>query len=290
LIVRYLTSAAAVLALLACGQGGASGPRQPAPAGTPPATGPTTITVKPTMTMTVARYTPGESRYTVERVDTLTFQYPNSVQTQVVERSAWVRMSIAPGQSAAAVTMTVDSVRAGTVSRDTLRASDGFRWTAQLIDGRKLESLAPVRSDPTAEQLLSNSLSDILLALPAGGARGGFSWRDTLQVSERVAGAEIPTTLIRDVNARVQGSPAELLLETTATLVGKGTSARFGEEIDVTIQGARVRAHHLTPAGQVTSVEGRDSLALTFDVPSVGQTVPATQIGRITIQRISGSP
>ena len=235
--------------------------------------------------MTVPRYAPGENRYAIERVDTLTFQYPNSVQTQVVQRSAWVRVSVAAGQPAM-VTMTVDSVRAGTISRDSLKTADGFRWTAQLVDGRVIEGLTPVRRDPVAEGLLSNSLSDILIALPEGGARGGFSWRDTITVMERVAGAEVPTRMVRDVDGRVQGSPSELALESRATLEGKGSAPRFGEEIAVTLSGTRMRTHQLTQAGVITGVTGRDSLALTFDVPSVGQTVPATQLARVTIERL----
>lgn len=245
---------------------------------------PGVVTVNPRMTMTVAGYAPGESRYAIERVDTLTFQYPNSVQTQVVQRSAWVRVSIAAGQPAL-VTLTVDSVRAGTIARDSLKVADGFRWTAQLIDGRVLEGLTPIRRDALAEGLLSNSLSDILIALPEGGARGGFSWRDTITVSERVAGAEIPTQMVRDVDGRVEGS-SELALESRATLVGKGTASRFGEEISVTLNGTRMRTHRLTQAGVMMGVTGRDSLALTFDVPSVGQTVPATQLARVTIERL----
>lgn len=245
---------------------------------------PGTITVNPSMTMTVKEFAGGESRYAIERVDTLTFQYPNSVQTQVVQRSAWVRLSVAPGQPAL-VTMTVDSVRAFGMPRDSLVQADGFRWTGQVVNGQ-LADLIPIRRDPTAEGLLSNSLGDILPALPEGGARGGFSWRDTLQVTERVAGAEIPTTMVRDVDARVQGTPAELALITRANLDGQGKSSRFGEEISVALSGTRNRTHRLTPAGVVLGVEGRDSLALTFDVPSVGQTVPATQIANVRIERI----
>lgn len=241
------------------------------------------------MTMTVARYAPGESRYAIERVDTLTVQYPTSVQTQVVQRSAWVRMSIGPGLSSAQVMLTVDSVRAGTLSRDSLKLGDGSRWTGQLLEGRMLTGLGPTEPNPIAEQLVGSALADLLMPLPAGGARGGFSWRDTVQVAERVAGAEIPVTAIRDVNGDVVEQPAEALrLASVATLEGKGTSTRFGGDIGVDLKGIRYRTRQITQAGNLLAVEGRDSLALTFDVPSVGQTVPATQIGHLSIQRISG--
>lgn len=250
---------------------------------------PRTITVQPRMTMTVARYAPGESRYAIDRVDTLTVQYPNSVQTQVVERSAWVRLSIGPGLSSAQVIVTVDSVRAGTLSRDSLKLGDGSRWVGQLVDGRVLTGLAPSEPNPIAEQLVGSSLAELLMPLPAGGARGGFSWRDTVLVAERVAGAEVPVTAVRDVNGDVVSQPTEALrLGSVATLEGKGTSKRFGGDIGVDLKGTRYRSRQITQAGNLLSVEGRDSLALTFDVPSVGQTVPATQIGHVSIQRIAG--
>lgn len=272
--------------MAACGKPAPTPGPQPSEPSTPAGVKPTpgVVTVNPRMTMTVARYATGESRYAIERVDTLTFQYPNSVQTQVVQRSAWVRVSIAAGQPAL-VTLTVDSVRAGTISRDSLKVADGFRWTGQLVDGRIVDGLTPVRRDALAEGLLSNSLNDILIALPEGGARGGFSWRDTLEVSERVAGADIPTQMVRDVDGRVQGSPPELALESRATLEGKGSASRFGEEMTVTLSGTRTRTHQLTQAGVINGVTGRDSLALSFDVPSVGQTVPATQLARVRIER-----
>jgi hypothetical protein len=242
------------------------------------------------MTMTVARYAPGEHRYAIDRVDTLTVQYPNAAQTQVVQRSAWVRMVVGPGLASSPVSITVDSVRAGTLSRDSLRLADGARWTAQLMDGRMLTGLAPAEPNVMADQLVGGSLDELLMPLPAGGARGGFSWRDTVDITERVAGADIPTRAIRDVDAAVQQQPAEaLILMSRASLEGKGRSTRFGGDIGVDLSGTRTRSRHLSPTGQLVSISGRDSIALTFDVSSVGQTVPATQIGHVSIQRIGGT-
>lgn len=277
-----------VLGLAACNSAPARGPATPAPTN-PSADDARTITVQPRMTMTVARYAAGESHYAIDRVDTVTVQYPNAVQTQVVDRSAWVRLSVAAGPSPARVTMTLDSVRAGSMSRDSLQLADGTKWTGELVDGRVLGALTPVTPNAIAEQLVGSSLVELLMPLPPGGARGGFSWRDTVQVAERLAGAEIPVTAIRDVNAEVVQQPAEALrLGSSATLAGKGTSSRFGAEIGVNVTGTRTRLRVLTQAGQLLSVEGRDSLALMLDVSSVGQTVPATQVGHVSIQRITG--
>ena len=54
----------------------------------------------------------------------------------------------------------------------------------------------------------------------------------------------------------------------------------------MTLAGTRIRTHRLSQAGVIMAVTGRDSLALTFDVPSVGQTVPATQLARVVVERL----
>ena len=72
-------------------------------------------------------------------------------------------------------------------------------------------------------------------------------------------------------------------------MAGGGKAEQFGEQIGVTLSGTRTRNHKLSSGGQVLSVEGSDSLAISFDLPSVGQTVPATQRGHVSIQRIQGN-
>lgn len=277
-----------VLGLAACSSGQSGKPAPPTPSGIRPDE-PTTITVQPRLTMTVAQYAAGESRYALNRVDTLTVQYPNSAQTQVVEWSAWVRLNVALGPSPAQVVITLDSMRARTLPRDSLVLADGAQWTGSLVEGRRLEGLEPANPSTIAGQLVSGSLAELLTPLPVGGARGGFSWRDTVQVTERVAGAAIPVTAMRDVTADVVQQPAPgLRIGSRATLDGKGVATRFGGDIGVSLSGSRYRTRHLTQAGQVLSVEGRDSVALVLDVSSVGQTVPATQTGHLTIERIAG--
>ena len=47
----------------------------------------------------------------------------------------------------------------------------------------------------------------------------------------------------------------------------------------MTLSGTRTRTHRVSTAGQVLGAEGRDSLAISFDLPSVGQTVPPPSAG-----------
>ena len=237
----------------------------------------------------LARYASSDARYAIDRADTITFQYPNGLQTQVVERSMWIRLIIGPGAATAAINITLDSIRVGTVPRDSLFSADGLRWTGTLEDGVRLGALTPSSHHALAEQLVGNAFRDLIATLPPGGARAGVSWTDTTSTTEQVAGSEVPVTMIRAARATGQtGTPATVLLESSSSVTGGGKSQRFGEEIGITLSGTRTRAHRVSAAGQVLEAEGRDSLAISFDLPSVGQTVPATQRGRLSIQRMQG--
>ena len=266
--------------------------KQPGPAATgkPTAPAPYQPSTASGGAITVARYTSSDARYTIDRADTITFQYPNGAQTQIVDRSMWIRLIIGPGAPTAPINITLDSIRVGTVPRDSLISADGLRWTGTLEDGARLGSLAPSSRHALAEQLVGNSLRDLIATLPPSGARSGMSWTDTTAATEQVAGSEIPVTVVRVAHAEGQpGTPPQILLESASSIVGNGKSQRFGEEIGVALSGSRSRTHRLLAAGQLLSAEGRDSLAILFDLPSVGQTVPATQRGHVSIHRIQGS-
>lgn len=275
------------LAAVACGPSGAGGAKSPAPAPKPA----TPITTAPiTTTTTVARYTPVDARYNVARIDTITFQYPNGVQTQIIDRNIWLRVIVGPGTPGAPVVIVLDSVRASLIPRDSLASSDGLRWTGTLDDGARLGPLTTTTHHALAEQLIGSTFSDLFGALPPTGARASMSWTDTTKTNELVAGSDIPVTLVRTAHASASSAtPPQLRLESNSTVNGAGKSQRFGEEIGVAVTGTRYRTEQLSATGQVLGVQGRDSLALSFDLPSVGQTVPATQLGHVDIERIPAS-
>ena len=240
--------------------------------------------------VSVARYGSSDARYVINRADTITFQYPNGLQTQVVDRTMWVRLIVGPGAATAPVNITLDSIRMTNVPRDSLLSADGIRWTGTLEDGVRLGALTPSAHHALAERLVGTSLNDLVATLPPGGTKTGATWSDTTKTIEQVAGSDVPVTVIRVARAAgAGGTPPTLRLETSSTMSGSGKSERFGEQIGLSLSGTRARSHALTAAGQVVSAEGRDSLAISFDLPSVGQTVPATQHGHLSIQRMQGS-
>jgi hypothetical protein len=276
---RYLLAAWVVAAC------SSTPPPRPAPKPAPsPAPGPGTS--KPGATqagLAVSRLGTGDQRFEVARHDSLTLQYPTGSQMQVLDRTAWVRLLLT---SADGITIVLDSLRSSAgLPPDSLRALDGLVWTGTLEGGR-VGTLRPSRTATLAEQLALPLVTDLLPALPPGGVQSGSAWRDSTVSAQRVVGAELPMTTITEYQVRVPSGRRELEVLGASQLGAKGSSTQFGQTIDIVASGIRQRTWRLTPTGQVAGAEGSDSLTLSLDVPSVGQTVPATQLGRFTATRM----
>jgi hypothetical protein len=201
----------------------------------------------------------------------------------VLDRTAWLRLLLTSDN---AITIVLDSLRSPAgLPLDSLKPLDGMIWNGTLERGH-VGTLRPSRKAALAEQLALPLALELLPALPATGARSGGTWRDSTLNAQRVVGTELPMTTVTEYQARDAQGRRELEVSGASRLSAKGSSAQFGQPIDITANGTRQRTWRLTPAGQVTAVEGSDSLAMSLDVPSVGQTVPATQVGRITATRL----
>jgi hypothetical protein len=233
--------------------------------------------------MEVARLGTGDLRFQVTRHDSLSLQYPTGSQMQVLDRTAWVRLLLTSGGG---ITIVLDSLRSPTgLPVDSLRALDGLVWTGTLERGH-VGTLRPSRQAPLGDQLALPLVTDLLPVLPATGARSGATWRDSTMNSQRVVGADLPMSIATEYQARETTGRRELEVLGTSQLRAKGSSAQFGQAIDIEASGTRQRSWRLSPTGQLVGAEGSDSLTLSLDVPSVGQTVPATQLGRFTATRI----
>ena len=256
----------------------APAPSRPAPSGGGAAPKPATPSG-----IEVARLAPGDLRFQVTRHDSLTLLYPTGSQSQVLDRTAWLRVLLTSDN---AVTIVLDSLRStGGLSPDSLRALDGLLWNGAIERGR-LGALRPSRTSSLAEQLALPLAQELVPALPVTGVKAGATWRDSTTRAQHVVGAELPMTAVTEFTVRDAASRKELELVGAARLAAKGTSAQFGQPIDITASGTRQRTWRLSSTGQLSGVEGSDSLAMALDVPSVGQTVPATQVGRLTATRV----
>jgi hypothetical protein len=232
----------------------------------------------------VARLGSGDLRFQVSRHDSLSLQYPTGSQMQVLDRLAWVRLLLTANDGI--ITIVLDSLRSPAgLPADSLRALDGLVWTGTMERGR-VGALRPSRHAPLGEQLALPLVRDLLPVLPTTGAKSGSTWRDSTTNAQRVVGADLPMSIATEYHARDAAGRPELEVLGASRLSAKGTSAQFGQTIDIAASGTGQRTWRLSPAGQVTGAEGSDSLTLSLDVPSVGQTVPAIQFGRFTATRI----
>ena len=237
----------------------------------------------PASGLEVARLGTGDLRFQVSRHDSLNLQYPTGSQLQVLDRTAWVRMLLTSDN---VVTIVLDSLRSPAgLPADSLRTLDGLVWTGTLERGR-VGALRPSRRAPLGEQLALPLVTDLLPVLPTTGARSGATWRDSTMNAQRIVGADLPMSIATEYQARDATGRRELEVVGASQLRAKGASAQFGQTIDIVANGTRQRTWRLSTAGQLTAAEGTDSLMLSLDVPSVGQTVPATQLGRFTATRI----
>ncbi|HEX5633366.1 MAG TPA: hypothetical protein VFX50_09065, partial [Gemmatimonadales bacterium] len=203
-----------------------------------------------------------------------------------VDRTAWVRLLIAGGTQ---VTVALDSMRSPSIPADSLRPLDGTVWTGTLEEGRRLGALTSVRRTPLAEQVALPMMRDLLPVLPETGARSGATWWDSTTTPQRLAGAELPVTTVTDYRAAETAGARELAITGDTRVSAKDTSATFGQPIEITASGVRQRTWLLSAGGQLVSAEGSDSVAMTLDVPSVGQTVPATQRTRFVVTRVGAA-
>lgn len=237
----------------------------------------------PASGLEVARLGPGDLRFQISRHDSLNLQYPTGSQLQVLDRTAWVRMLLTSDN---VVTIVLDSLRSPAgLPVDSLRALDGLVWTGTLERGH-IGALRASRRAPLGEQLALPLVTDLLPVLPTTGAKSGATWRDSTVNAQRVVGADVPMSIATEYQARDATGRRELEVVGASQLRAKGSSAQFGQTIDIVASGTRQRTWRLSPTGQLAGAEGSDSLTLSLDVPSVGQTVPATQLGRFTATRI----
>ena len=275
---RFLLGAWAVAACSSATVPGTPSGPAPAPAG---AGAPKPGT--PASGLEVARLGPGDLRFQISRHDSLNLQSPTGSQLQVLDRTAWVRLLLTSDN---VVTIVLDSLRSPAgLPVDSLRALDGLVWTGTLERGH-VGAMRPSRRAPLGEQLALPLVTDLLPVLPTTGAKSGATWRDSTVNAQRVVGADVPMSIATEYQARDATGRRELEVVGASQLRAKGSSAQFGQTIDIVASGTRQRTWRLSPTGQLAGAEGSDSLTLSLDVPSVGQTVPATQLGRFTATRI----
>lgn len=252
-------------------------PGQPTP-GTP--AGPTGLIYRPVR----------EAAYTLQRHDSLSLQLPGGAnQLQLIDRTAYLRVTIVPDTAGYQATILLDSLQAsaGGVPAviDSLTPARGTRWTARLTQEGALSALTADRSSTLGDQVGSN-LRSLFPRLPAGGVRVGMEWTDTSEVPMKADAFEATERALTNYRATDSDDPRAkkaIKLESSGSFERTGRGKQFDQQLEMTATGTRSAAHYLSPDGFLVSAQGSDAADMTITVPAVGQTVPVKQTGTYSI-------
>jgi hypothetical protein len=263
--------------------GGQPGTPSPEP-GNPPAGKP------PTGAAGVAYMPVRDAGYALVRRDSLTIQLPGGAnQLQLIDRTAYLRVSLARDTAGYMATIVLDSLQAAVggvpTVLDSILPAKGTRWTATLTPTGELSALRADRSSTLGDQIGSN-LRNLFPALPAGGVRAGMEWTDTTEVPIRADAfdaVERSLTRYRASDSDEPNARKALKLESTGTYQRTGKGTQYDQQLEMTASGSRSAVHYFNVDGWLFSARGSDSGDMTITVPAVGQTVPVKQAGSYTI-------
>ncbi|MBA3658634.1 MAG: hypothetical protein H0W67_03475 [Gemmatimonadales bacterium] len=293
-VLSGLVLSGLVLAGVLAGCGSAT---STAPAGTPapsrPGESATTNRGTPAPRGDAYHYRPTKSvRYTLNRHDSLDLQLPGGAsQVQVVDRTAFLRVSLAEASGGFQAMIVLDSLRGTSggqpLPSDSLYLASGTRWTAQLSPAGRLSGVRADKASSLGDQVAS-SLPLLFPTLPAGGARAGMQWSDSAQAPVKADAFDVTEQLVthtRAVEGEEPGGTRALRLESAARYARSGTGKQADQTLEMTSSGARLGVAYLGRDGTLLAAEGSDSGNMTITVPAVGQTVPVKQSARYRIRK-----
>lgn len=231
--------------------------------------------------------------YTLQRYDSLTLQLPGGAsQQQLIDRTAYLNLTILPDTAGYQVTIVLDSLQASAggvpAALDSLVPAWGTRWTGRLTPEGKLSALTADRSTTLGDQV-GPTLRSLFPSLPAGGVQTGMSWTDTTDVPIRADAfdaTEHGITSYRAVDSDDPRAKKAIKLESNGSYERKGKGVQFEQQLEMAGTGTRTAVHYLSQDGALISARGNDAGDMTISIPAVGQTVPVKQAGGYTITAI----
>jgi len=232
------------------------------------------------------------ARFVLVRTDSTTVVMPNGgEQGQVFSRTLFLTMSARPGSAGQVITFLIDSVQTDEIgllpmaSVDSLR---GVRWSGLLSPQGRLGPLTADRSTLLGTQL-GGQLRQLLPFLPAAGVRTGDAWSDSTSDTVQVnafGGRDSGTVRYRAVARDVVSEPVSLLVTAERNATVTGSAAQGGQTLTLSGTDSAAIVYTLSAPGRLQAVEGSDLSLLTITIPSMGQTLPATQRARYTLTRL----
>jgi len=290
---RRLGGTVFVCLILAACSSGTAGPGQPgAPTPQPGTPSPGTPT-PPTGASGITYLPVRDAAYSLVRHDSLTLQLPGGAnQQQLIDRTAYLRVTVAPDTNGYLATIVLDSVQASLggvpASPDSILPARGTRWTASLKPDGELSTLKADRNTTLGDQIGSN-LRALFPSLPAEGVRAGMTWTDTTEVPIRVDAFDAVEHSLTSYRASESDDPRArkaLKLESTGRFQRSGKGTQYNQQLEMTASGTRSAVYYLNSDGTLALARGTDSGDMTITVPAVGQTVPVKQSGTYTISSL----
>ena len=231
-----------------------------------------------------------DAGYVLERHDSLTIQLPGGAsQQQLIDRTAYLRVAIAPDTAGYVATIVLDSIQAAVggvpAVPDSVIPARGTRWTASLTREGRLSALKADRSTTLGDQLGSN-LRSLFPSLPPGGVKAGMDWTDTTEVPIRADAFDATERSFTSYRATESDDPRAkkaIKLESTGSYQRRGKGTQYDQQLEMTASGTRTAVHYLNPDGTLASARGSDAGDLTITIPAVGQSVPVKQAGTFSI-------
>jgi hypothetical protein len=231
-----------------------------------------------------------DAGYALERHDSLTIQLPGGAsQQQLIDRTAYLRVAIAPDTGGYVATIVLDSIQAAVggvpAVPDSVIPARGTRWTASLTREGRLSALKADRSTTLGDQLGSN-LRSLFPNLPPGGVKAGMEWTDTTEVPIRADAFDATERSFTSYRATESDDPRAkkaIKLESTGSYQRRGKGTQYDQQLEMTASGTRTAVHYLNPDGTLASARGSDAGDLTITIPAVGQSVPVKQAGTFSI-------
>jgi hypothetical protein len=224
------------------------------------------------------------------RHDSLTLQLPGGAnQLQLIDRTAYLRLSIAPDTNGYLASIVLDSVQASVggvpAALDSIAPARGTRWTATLTPNGRLSALKADRSSTLGDQI-GSTLRSLFPTLPPGGARPGMEWTDTVNVPLRADAFDAIERSVTSYRATESDDPRvkkALKVESNGSYSRSGKGTQYDQQLEMTASGSRSAVYYLSTDGTLFAARGSDSGDMTITVPAVGQTVPVKQAGSYSI-------
>jgi hypothetical protein len=221
----------------------------------------------------------------------LSLQLPGGAnQQQLIDRTAFVSVTLVPDTGGYQATIVLDSLQAtangAPASLDSLVPAWGTRWTGRLSSNGDLSALKADRSTTMGDQV-GSTLRSLFPGLPTGGVRVGMEWSDTTDVPIRADAfdaSERGITRYRSLESDEPRAKNAIKLESTGSYERKGKGVQFDQQLEMSGTGSRTAVHYFGQDGILISGRGRDAGEMTITVPAVGQTVPVKHAGSYTIR------